>query len=177
MPGPGWDTPPWNYFMLPITAVLFQLPHVQMSAVKMFMHLTINLLPGTNYTSSTQLIAELLSCLTAFSTTKHTYSRSVRSSDSFLRQELGAWGRLQDLSQHNWCGCVVEAPRALAPTGPLTKQMCPKNFVLNTLRYYRQAINESMKYVNICFTSITSGIDFSGVRAPCRNRTCTSLSS
>lgn len=89
---------------------------------------------------------ELLFCRTAFNTTKHTYSRSVRFSDSCLLQELGAWGHHQDLSLHSWCGCTLEAPRALEPTGPLTRQMCPDKELLGLT--YKYHVTSSFKHTS-----------------------------
>lgn len=71
------------------------------------------------------LFLQPFSCLTAFNTTKHTYSRSVGFSDSCLLQEPGALGHHEDQSLHSRFWYALEAPRALAPTGPLTRRTCP----------------------------------------------------
>lgn len=90
-----------------------QLPTMPLTRKQLYKFLHLNLFHHCFY------------CLTAYNTTKHTYSRSVCFSDSCPLQGLRVWGHQEDRSLHNWCGCVLEAPRALAPTGPLTRHKCP----------------------------------------------------
>lgn len=110
------------------------------------------------------------------------HSQSVCCSGSCLPQVPVAWGLRADLSPHSWYGCVLGAPGGLAPTGPLMKQAWPeKAYFFRHICWHFFLRNKGMKWDDAeqrrSVTSITSGMDFSGVRAPCRNRTWTSLSS
>lgn len=92
---------------------------------------------------------------------------------SCLLLELEAWVHPEDPSPRSRCGCAVEDPRALEPTGPLMGKH--KNFAQKPELYKDSMMCREAKQLKK--TSITSGIVLSGVRAPCRNTTWTSLSS